>query len=350
MATRAPMIDPVAFARELIDVPSVTGDEIAVGKLIEERLRQIGLATARQEVAEGRFNVLATGSDRVRVLLSTHLDTVPPFIPSSEDDVNVYGRGACDTKGIAAAMVAAAEKLLLDGVEDFGMLLVVGEETDSVGAKKAAAELDIGSEVFINGEPTGSKFVRATKGALTAVARFEGVAAHSAYPELGESAVGRMAEAIVAIHREDWGSDALLGRTTANVGVVRGGEKANVVAPWAECEMIFRIAGRPEDLRSRLDALLEAYHGTVVRSHGNAPVYLGVPEGEEGDVVGFNTDVPHLSRFGTPVLFGPGSILDAHSPAEKIAKKEILAAVETYRALVAGILSGSVTIRPSAKP
>jgi len=336
------MIDPVVLTRELVDVPSTTGDEAAIAVLVESKLQSLGLETTRHPIDETRFNVVANPA--ARVILTTHLDTVPPFIASSEDENDVHGRGACDAKGIIASMLAAGERLLADGVNDFGFLFVVGEETDSIGAKRANAELDPSSEFFINGEPTGSRFVRAPKGALTAIVRFSGTAAHSAYPERGDSAIFRMAEAIVAIRDGPWGVDPRLGATTANVGVVRGGEKANVVASWAECEMIFRTAGEPDVVREKLEALVAARRGAIVRSHGNPPVRLAVPEGEEGEVVGFNTDVPHLTRFGEPILYGPGSILDAHSPGEKIAKQEILDAVDMYRRLVAGILSGALRV------
>lgn len=332
------MLDPIALARQLIDTPSPTGDEAAHAEILVRELAQLGFSVRRQEVTRERFNVFASAGGRPRVVLNSHLDTVPPWFQSRDDGEFVYGRGACDTKGVIAAMVAAGEKLRSDGVTDFALLFVVGEETDSIGAKSAnIAFRDIGSEYVLVGEPTESKFARASKGALTLVVRFDGVAAHSAYPHLGDSAINKMVNAIAEINAGDWGRDDDLGETTVNVGVVRGGEKPNIIAASAECEMIFRLVTTPEDVRARVEAILAKYQGTVIRAHGNPPQRMFVPDGAPSTVVSFNTDVPHLSALGKPMLFGPGSILDAHGANEKIGKKDLLEAVETYRAVVAGL-------------
>ncbi|HUO84702.1 MAG TPA: M20/M25/M40 family metallo-hydrolase [Thermoanaerobaculia bacterium] len=342
------MHDPIILARELIDIPSVTGEERAVAEFVETWLTAAGFTCQRQFVSNDRFNLLARGSDRPRVVLCTHLDTVPPFLQAREDDEFLHGRGACDTKGILAAMMVAAGVLLLEGSKDLALLLVVGEETDSIGAREANRDLgSIGSEVIIVGEPTGLRYVAASKGALTAAVRFQGRAAHSAHPELGDSAVLKMARAIAAIDAHDWGTDPLLGRATANIGLVRGGEKPNIVPASAEMEMIFRIVDDPATVRNELELIVAKEGGEIVRSHGNPPVLMHVPEGEEGIVVGFNTDVPYLDRFGRAVLIGPGSILDAHGLNEKIAKRDVATASVLYHDLVAGLLRGSVTLRPS---
>ncbi|HEV8433667.1 MAG TPA: M20/M25/M40 family metallo-hydrolase, partial [Thermoanaerobaculia bacterium] len=324
------MIDPIALARQLIDVPSTTGDEFAHAELLDRELQRLGFSTRRQEVTESRFNLFATAGGRPRVVINSHLDTVPPWFASREDETHVYGRGACDTKGVIAAMVAAGEKLLANDVRDFAFLFVVGEETDSIGAKSAnVAFRDLGSEYVIVGEPTGSKFARASKGALTCIVRFDGVAAHSAYPHLGDSAINKMVKAIAEINdfkATDWGRDDNLGETTVNVGVVRGGEKPNIIPAKAECEMIFRLVTTPEDIRARLEPILARHGGTITWTHGNPPQHMVVPEGAESVVVSFNTDVPHLGALGKPMLFGPGSILDAHGANEKIGKRELLEA------------------------
>jgi len=333
------LIDPIALARQLIDVPSTTGDEFAHAELLDRELQRLGFSTRRQEVSETRFNLFASAGGRPRVVINSHLDTVPPWFASREDDTHVYGRGACDTKGVIAAMVAAGEKLLANDVRDFAFLFVVGEETDSIGAKSAnVAFRDLGSEYVIVGEPTGSKFARASKGALTCIVRFDGVAAHSAYPHLGDSAINKMVKAIAEINAGDWGRDENLGETTVNVGVVRGGEKPNIIPAKAECEMIFRLVTTPEDIRARLEPILARNGGTITWTHGNPPQHMIVPEGAESVVVAFNTDVPHLGALGKPLLFGPGSILDAHGANEKIGKRELLEAVETYYNTVAGLL------------
>lgn len=336
------MIDPIALARALIDIPSPSGEEEAVGEFLHTTLSRMRFGV-RRHAAGGRFNLFAEAGGRARVILNSHMDTVPPWIASREDDDNLYGRGACDTKGVIAAMLAAGERLCQRGVRDFAFLFVVGEETDSIGAKSANRELaGIRSEFVIVGEPTESKFARASKGALTAFLRFEGVAAHSAYPERGDSAIRKMMAAIREIESADWGSDALLGGTTVNVGVVRGGEKPNIVPPSAECELMFRTAGDPEAVQAKLDTLVRRFGGRITLARGNPPQFMLVPDGAPSWIVAFNTDVPHLGNLGRPLLFGPGSILDAHGAAERIAKRDLIAAVDIYCNTVLALLEGRV--------
>jgi acetylornithine deacetylase len=208
-----------------------------------------------------------------------------------------------------------------------------------VGAKAAnLAFANVGAEYVVVGEPTESKFARASKGALTSCVHFEGTAAHSAYPHLGESAIRRMVAAIAEIDAADWGADEILGQATVNVGVVRGGVKPNIIPGSAECEILFRIVTPPEEVRSRLDAIVSKHAGRVTMSRGNPPQFMVVPDGEESAVVSFNTDVPWLPALGKPLLFGPGSILDAHGPDERIAKSELLAAVGRYEGMVVRLL------------
>jgi acetylornithine deacetylase len=338
-------LDPIALARQLIDVPSPTGEESAVGELLDAQLSALGFTTRREPVTATRFNLFASAGGHPRVVLNSHIDTVPPWFASREEDGFLYGRGACDTKGVIAAMLAAGERLLARGIRDFAYLFVVGEETDSIGAKRANETFaDLGSEFVVVGEPTESKFARASKGAFTATVRFSGVAAHSAYPELGDSAINRMVAAIAEInHFTDWGVDAALGHATVNVGVVRGGEKPNIIPAWAECEMIFRLVTTPDDIERKLATLVAEHGGTIVAARGNPPQWMTVPAGQPSTVVAFNTDVPWLSNLGKPLLFGPGSILDAHGADEKISVRELLAAVDTYEAMVISLLEGNVT-------
>jgi acetylornithine deacetylase/succinyl-diaminopimelate desuccinylase-like protein len=338
------MLDPIALARKLIDIPSPTGEERAVGEMLDHDLTRMGFLTRRQRISDSRFNLFASAGGRPRVILNSHVDTVPPWFPSRDDGEVIYGRGACDTKGVIAAMIAAGERLRADGSDEFAFLFVVGEETDSIGAKAANAEFhDLGSEFVIVGEPTGSQFARASKGAFTCSIRFDGVAAHSAYPHLGDSAINRMVAAIAEINATDWGEDPSLEKSTVNVGVVRGGEKPNIVPAWAECDAIFRIVTPHEEVRTKLEVLLAEHRGRIVKSHGNPPQEMVVPEGAPSTVVAFNTDVPHLGALGKPLLFGPGTILDAHGEHEKIAKRDLLDAVETYRATVVSLLGhGSI--------
>ena len=330
------MFDPLRFARQFVDIPSPTDDEADAAAFLVDQLTALGYDCRRQPVSESRFNVFASAGGRPRVVLNSHIDTVPPWFESSENEEYVYGRGACDTKGVIAAMLAAGERLRADGVRDFAYLFVVGEETDSIGAKSAnVAFKDLGSDYILVGEPTESKFARASKGALTCFVRFQGIAGHSAYPDRGESAINKMVAAIAEINAADWGTHDVLGHATVNVGVVRGGEKPNVIPATAECEMIFRTVGDIEHVRERLETLVAEHGGEITMSRGNAPQFMVVPEGQPSTVVAFNSDVPHLGALGKPLLFGPGSILDAHGPGERIAKKELMAAIDVYADTVA---------------
>ncbi|HSP34747.1 MAG TPA: M20/M25/M40 family metallo-hydrolase [Thermoanaerobaculia bacterium] len=333
------MFDPIAFARQFIDIASTTDKEHDAGVVLRNEMEHLGYRVRIHEISPGRFNVFASAGGRPRVVFNSHFDTVPPWIASSEDGEFLYGRGACDAKGIIAAMIAAGERLRSQGVSDFAYLWVVAEETDSIGAKKANEEFaNIGSEYVIVGEPTESLFARASKGAFTAVVRFEGKAAHSAYPERGDSAINKLVAAVAEINATDWGSHDVVGKATANVGVIRGGERANIIAAEAEAEMIFRIVTDVDQVRAKLDRLVGRHGGRILRSHGNPPQVMTVPDGAKSSVVAFNTDVPHLHAIGKPLLFGPGSILDAHGPNERIAKKDLLAAVETYGETVKKLL------------
>ena len=323
--------DPITFARTLIDIPSPTDHEAAVALFLRDEMQRLGYACREQEVAAGRFNIFAAAGGEPRVVINSHIDTVPPWFAASEDDEFLYGRGACDTKGVIAAMIAAGERLRSEGHRDFAFLFVVGEETDSIGAKTAnEAFADIGSRYVLVGEPTESKFARASKGALTAFVHFDGVAAHSAYPERGDSAINKLAQAVVAINAADWGTHEVLGRATVNVGTVHGGEKANIVPASAECTMIFRIVSEPEEVRAKLADIVGRFGGRITMHRGNPPQFMEVPPGKPSTVVAFNTDVPYLAKLGKPLLFGPGSILDAHGANERIRKSELLAAVTTY--------------------
>jgi acetylornithine deacetylase len=334
-------MDTLALARRLIDIPSTTDNEGAVGTFLFDELTRLGYSCQKQAVSETRFNVFASAGGHPGVVLNSHIDTVPPWFGAREDETHIYGRGACDTKGILAAMIAAGERLRVAGTNGFAFLFVVGEETDSIGAKSAnAAFKDLGSDYILVGEPTESTFARAAKGALTAFVRFDGIAGHSAYPERGDSAIRKMVNAISEIHSTDWGSHEVLGQATVNVGAVRGGEKPNVIAASAECDMIFRTVEDPDSLKARLETLVARHGGHITLWRGNAPQFMHVPAGAGSTVVAFNSDIPWLSNLGKPLLFGPGSILDAHGANEKIEKKELLDAVGTYVETVEKLLRG----------
>src|SRR2546430_2050257 len=194
------MIDVLRLARELIDIPSVTGEEFQIGTSLGELLKRLGYHVELQDVASERSNIIATTDARPRVVLSTHMDTVPPFIASSEDDEFIYGRGACDAKGIIAAQIAAAEQLRAGGINEIGLLFTVDEEVTSAGAKIANEHpLAAACEYLVNGEPTDNQLAVGTKGSLQATMRSDGRAAHSAYPEQGESAIEKLLDVLADI-------------------------------------------------------------------------------------------------------------------------------------------------------
>lgn len=340
-------MDLFAFARELIDLDSTTGKERAVGDLLyaalEIRARAHGGTVERMPVAEERFNVFAAWGEPT-VVISTHFDTVPPFFPSSEDDELIHGRGACDTKGGIAAMLAALDALLAAGRRGFGILLVVGEETDSIGAQ-VANEQPRGARYLINGEPTGNRLALGSKGALYLDIEAEGRAAHSAYPELGDSAIDLLLAALARLRALPLPSDPILGETTLNIGTLSGGRAPNVIADRARAEVMLRTVGSSAEL---LPALREAIEGGAAVGAGaglriaawreTPAIYLGALPGFETCVVKYTTDIPRLSRWGEPFLLGPGSIHVAHTPHERVAKRELVQAAELYRSLVEALL------------
>lgn len=321
-------MDLIPLTRALIDIESVTGNERAVGDFLFEYLSRLG-PVERMPVEGDRFNLFASWGEP-EVVLSTHIDTVPPFFPSSEDDDFVHGRGACDTKGILASMIKAIETLLSQGASGFGLLLVVGEETDSIGAQVANRQ-PRGSRFLINGEPTENRLALGSKGALYLRIEAAGRMAHSAYPELGESAIDRLLEALARLRAVPLPSDLVLGETTLNVGTISGGRASNVIADQARAEVLIRTVGDTGELRR---AIREALFGVEVTERESRAMRLGSLPGFETTVVKYTTDIPRLGAWGEPFLLGPGSIHLAHTPAERVPKRELEEAVRLYAAMV----------------
>ncbi len=328
-------LDPIALTRRLVDIESLTYNEGAVGEYLDTFLRERGFAVERMAVAQPtpshysgpRFNVYAGNGGRPDVVLSTHMDTVPPFIPSREDDLYLYGRGACDAKGIIAAQVAAAERLREAGVA-VALLFVVGEERDSAGARLANLHAK-GSRFLINGEPTDNRLALASKGTLRAEIRAHGTMAHSAYPELGDSAVHKLVHALSRLLALELPTVEGVGPSTLNIGLIHGGHAPNVIADSAVASLLIRLVGPSEETRKAIEQ--------AVAGLAEVEFTLEIPfirmrqvEGLETMVAAFTTDVPALSNWGEPLLLGPGSIHVAHTPFEKIAKRELLAAVDLY--------------------
>ncbi|HKN84811.1 MAG TPA: M20/M25/M40 family metallo-hydrolase [Pyrinomonadaceae bacterium] len=318
------------LTRELVDIPSLTGEEMAVGQFLSSYLDGLGYRVERQEVARERFNVIATTEEAPRIVFSTHMDTVPPFITSSEDEEFIYGRGACDAKGIVAAQIFATERLRAEGVNDIGILFTVDEELSSVGAQ-AANNHPLARECrfLINGEPTDNRLATGTKGSVRAFITTEGRAAHSAYPEAGESAIEKLLDILQDIRAHEWPEDSFFGTTTSNIGVLAGGTRPNVIADKARAELQIRLGIDIEQVKSVLDAAVDG-RGRLEYASAHNPVRLYSVPGFEQYVVRFTTDIPYLSNWGKALLLGPGSILDAHTDHERIAKSELERAVDLY--------------------
>jgi len=318
------------LTRQLIDIPSVTGDELAVGEFLARYLEQLGYRVERQEVAKDRFNVIATTEATPHFVFSTHMDTVPPFIESSEDEELIYGRGSCDAKGIIAAQIFAAQRLRDDGINHVGLLFTVDEELGSLGAQAANKHpLAASCNFLINGEPTDNRLAIGTKGSVRVIITTEGRAAHSAYPEAGESAIEKLLDILQDIRGCEWPEDSFFGTTTCNIGVLNGGTRPNVIADKARAELQIRLGIDIEHVKSVFEAVVGT-RGQLEYSSAHNPVRLFSVPGFDECVVRFTTDVPYLSEWGKPLLLGPGSILDAHTDHERISKRELEQAVDLY--------------------
>ncbi|PYV99603.1 MAG: peptidase dimerization protein [Acidobacteria bacterium] len=322
-------MDLVAFTRQLVDVESITGNEGSVGNLLFHELETFGFQAEKIPVEGERCNIYATsaGHPHPEIVLSTHMDTVPPFIPSSEDESRIYGRGSCDAKGIIAAQVAAATRLRTDGIY-VGLLFLVGEERDSLGAKVANRRAP-GCKFLVNGEPTENRVAVASKGALRVELTAHGRMAHSAYPELGESAIDKLLEALHRLRAMELPRDQEIGACTLNIGTIEGGRAPNVIPDRAKAQLLYRLVGPSEQLRKQI---IEAVGRlATVEFVLEVPfVRLATLDGLPTTVASFTTDIPALSNWGKPMLFGPGSIHVAHTEHEYVEKKELAEGVELY--------------------
>jgi acetylornithine deacetylase len=323
------------LTRSLVDVESITRNEERMGNVLLEHLAELaskfGGRVERMDVEPQRFNVFAHWGDPI-VTLSTHMDTVPPFFPSREDETHIWGRGACDTKGIIAAMLFAVRELLEEGTRDIALLFVVGEERNSAGAF-AAAKNPRGSKFVINGEPTENKLAIGSKGALRLEFTASGRMAHSAYPQLGESAIEKLLDALNQIRRMPLPVDKLLGASTVNIGTISGGRAPNVIADHAKAEIFIRLV---DDGAATRQAVQQMINGVEVREVLMVPaVHMGTLAGFETTVVAFTTDIPAFGgSWGEPYLIGPGSIHVAHTDQERIPKDQLLEAVQIYKRMV----------------
>jgi acetylornithine deacetylase len=338
----ASRVDLFALTRKLIDVESVTGNEGAVGELLAQELSSLGYGVRKIPVEGPRMNVFALppGVTHPEIVLSTHMDVVPPFFASSEDGEKIYGRGACDAKGIIAAQIAAAERLRAEGTA-VGLLFLVGEERDSLGAKVAnrlARELHGGRCKFlINGEPTENRVALASKGTLRVQLTASGKMAHSAYPELGDSAIEKLVHALERLLMMPLPSHPDFGPCTVNIGLIEGGRATNVIPDHARAQMLYRLIGSSDELRKKIVE--------CVGDLAKAEFILEIPftklrtlDGLPTMIAAFTTDIPALPDWGEPVLLGPGSIHVAHTEREFVGKKDLMRGVDLYCEVARGLL------------
>jgi acetylornithine deacetylase len=346
MTLSTKMMTTVELTKSLMSVPSTSGEEEAVGLWLRDYLEALGWNVELQPVgtrtpssaSPGQHNVIATLNDTPRVWLSTHMDTVPPYIPPTEDDEKIYGRGACDAKGIIAAQITAAELLRKEGVTDIGLLYTVEEERSSIGAKAANLHpLAAKCEYMINGEPTDNDLAIGSKGSFRLKIKTKGKAAHSAYPEMGDSAILTLLDILDDIRQTKFPNDDFFGDTTVNIGVIEGGVALNVIPPSAEASLLIRLTTKREPIATALQNIVRD-RGEIEVLSCSEPVKLLDVDGFNQKVVRFTTDIPHLPNWGKPLLLGPGSILVAHTKDEFVLKKDLEAAVGLYVRLVKQLL------------
>jgi len=341
-------VDPVAqlrLTRELIDIDSTTGHEGDVAGVLAARLRDLGYRVVEQPLEGGRANVIASTMEPPVVVFSTHFDCVPPFFPSREENGRLYGRGACDAKGILVAQIAAAERLRAAGETRIGLLFVAGEERGSDGAK-AANHIPLGSSFLINGEPTDNRLASATRGVYRAKLRAKGRAAHSSLPQLGESAIDKLIDALVEMRKIPWPDDPQLGTTFYTTGLISGGIAPNVISPSAEAEVMFRTVGEHDRLRTLMQARLGKWI-SIEDVLVVPPVRLTRLPAFESAAFAFTTDIPFLDRWGAPLLLGPGSVTLAHTPDEHVSPSDLYRAVDLYTRLAADLIPRVPDLRPA---
>jgi len=333
-------MDPIELTRALVARESPTFAEAPATDYVAGLLDRAGWKVTRQTVTAGRENLYAY-REHPALVYSTHLDCVPPYVPLREDDEWLYGRGTCDAKGLAAAMMAAAERLALQGERRIGLLFVVGEENGSDGALAAAA-LEPKGRFFINGEPTENRLSIGQKGSLRLDLSAEGRAAHSAYPEEGVSAISALLETLERIRRLPLPSDPLLGPSTMNIGTIEGGVAPNVIAPSARAQVHFRTVGPTAPLRHAVDATLAP--GVIITGDVELPSYKSAaPPGWETTFVAYASDLPFFGAWGRGYQLGPGSIRVAHTDDERIRKADLLRGVELYMKLATDLLAEETT-------
>lgn len=321
-----------------MNIPSTSGEEEAVGFWLRDYLQSLGWTVELQNVSDNQNNVIAWLNETPRVWFSTHLDTVPPFIPPTEDDEKIYGRGACDAKGIIAAQITAGERLRSAGITDIGLLYTVEEEASSTGARAANDHpLATKCEYMINGEPTDNDLAIGSKGSFRLKIKTTGKAAHSAYPEQGDSAIEKLLDILEDVRHTKFPDDEFFGETTVNIGTVDGGVALNVIPPRAEAGLLIRLTTPREPIEKALVNLVRG-RGEIEVLSCSEPVKMLPVDGFTQKTVRFTTDIPYLTNWGQPLLLGPGSILVAHTKDEFVLKKDLEEAVGLYVELAKRLL------------
>ncbi|KAI3335985.1 hypothetical protein F4824DRAFT_138416 [Ustulina deusta] len=344
--TSAIMDHPVVhLLKSLMSIVSTSELEHGIGVFLEQHLQGLGYTVERIPIAPGstRHNVYAyLGSSRqTRVLLTAHMDTVPPHIPLSIDGEIIRGRGSSDDLGPLAAQILAAEELRREGKiraeGDIGLLFVVGEENGGHGMI-AANDMGLSWEAGIFAEPTESKLAKGHKGQVAFEVIAQGVACHSGYPHLGKSATSALLAVLNELSATSWPESDLLGPSTFNIGTLEGGEKHNIVAPSAKALCEVRMVADLPGIKAKLREIVSRHADVELRFVFEYPEALldWEIDGFDAAPVAFGTDVPRLRNefCGKRVLYGPGSILVAHGPDEYIRVPELIESISGYKRLV----------------
>jgi acetylornithine deacetylase len=332
-------MDAVTLTRQLVDIESITGNEAKVGNYLNGELLRLGYQVQKTPVEGDRFNVYATSPEQPEpsIVFSTHMDTVPPFIPSSEDSAKIYGRGSCDAKGIIAAQIAAAERLRREG-KYVGLLFVAGEERDSLGAHVANEHPARGCRFLVNGEPTENRIALASKGTLRCEVTARGRMAHSAYPELGESAINKLIPALDRLLAMPLPSNPEIGPSTLNIGLIEGGRAPNIIPDYAHADLSYRLVGPSDELKKQIVAT--AGNQVEVEFPLELPfMRLRTVDGLPTMIAAFTTDIPKLTNWGEPLLIGPGSIHVAHTEGEYIEKQQLHDAIDLYTTIARKLMA-----------
>ncbi|MEJ2052496.1 MAG: M20/M25/M40 family metallo-hydrolase [Calditrichaceae bacterium] len=323
------------LTKKLVSIESITGNEHQIAGFLLDYLKDTGFEVVFQKAGKNRDNIYAKIGEP-DIILSTHMDTVAPFLEIREDEEYIHGRGSCDAKGIMAAQIKAAEQLIKGGYKNLGLLFVVDEEEISIGAT-LANKIPNRCKYLINGEPTGNKLAVGSKGSLRFRIFTEGKAAHSAYPEMGESAIEKLMDILNDVRKLPLPRNEILGDTLLNIGTINGGIQANVIPPAADALIMMRIVTSVDEIKSLIEKTVNG-RGRIEYLSENEPVFTDTLDGYETMVAAFTTDIPKLTSWGKPILFGPGDILDAHTDHEKISKKQLTEAVDIYEKIVTRLL------------